>query len=72
VQFIELCNIQECFWKFKWKDCGNWTKKNAVHKTLIYKMKELDEDAGRTVIVNKINNLIITFQKELKRVVELK
>jgi hypothetical protein len=35
-------------------------------------MKELDEDADRAVIVNKINNLIITFQKELKKVVKFK
>jgi hypothetical protein len=45
----------------KSKGYSNRTKKDDTYETLIHEMKEVDENAGRSAVVHKINNIRTTF-----------
>jgi hypothetical protein len=57
LEFIELFRQEECLWKVQLKDYYNRSKKDASYQTLIGTVQEVEPDATRDSVVNKINNL---------------
>jgi hypothetical protein len=45
------------------------TNEDDLHKTPIYKMKEMDENADSAAAVNKTNNIWTSFRREIKKVI---
>jgi hypothetical protein len=54
--------------------CGKLSQKTLVTgpRRMIHKTKEVDENAHRAAVVNKINNLRTTFRRELEKVIASK
>jgi len=70
LEFVELYKSYPCLWKIKSKEYSNRNIKDFTYAVLIEKMKEIDENANRDVVVKKINSLRSTYRKELKKIKE--
>jgi hypothetical protein len=57
-----------CLWKVKGKEYSERAKKNPAYEHLTAKLKEIDPNANKEKVVNKINFLRICSRKELKKV----
>jgi len=65
--FIEIYKINPCLWQVKNKEYHDRDKKEAAYKLLIEKLREIEKDANKSVVVRKINNLRSNVRKEKKR-----
>nr|CAH7735349.1 unnamed protein product [Callosobruchus chinensis] len=65
--FIDLCRQNECLWKIKSKDYSDKQKKSAAYDILIGKLKEVEPEANKNMVLKKINSLRTCFRKELKK-----
>lgn len=66
-EFIDLYRENECLWKIKSKDYSDKHKKNAAYIILIDKLKEVEPEATKEMVIKKINSLRTCFRKELKK-----
>lgn len=66
-EFIDLYRQNECLWKIKSKDYSDKQKKNAAYNILVEKLKEVEPEANKDMIVKKINSMRTCFRKELKK-----
>lgn len=65
--FIEMYRSNPCLWQIKNDDYHNRDKKEAAYKLLIEKLREIEPDANKDVVVKKINNLRSNVRKEKKK-----
>jgi len=65
--FIEIYKMNPCLWQVKNKEYHDRDKKEAAYKLLIEKLREIEPDANKSVVVRKINNLRSNVRKEKKR-----
>ncbi|PZC70968.1 hypothetical protein B5X24_HaOG214512 [Helicoverpa armigera] len=65
--FIEIYRSNPCLWQIKNKDYHNRDKKEAAYKLLIEKLRIIEPDANKDVVVKKINNLRSNVRKEKKK-----
>nr|CAH7755426.1 unnamed protein product [Callosobruchus chinensis] len=65
--FIDLYRQNECLWKIKSKDYSDKQKKSAAYDILIGKLKEVEPEANKNMVLKKINSLRTCFRKELKK-----
>ncbi|KAL4720912.1 hypothetical protein ACJJTC_005651 [Scirpophaga incertulas] len=65
--FIEIYKSNPCLWQIKNKDYHNRDKKEAAYKLLIEKIKKIEPDANKDVVVKKKNNLRSNVRKEKKK-----
>lgn len=66
-EFLEIYKAQECLWNVKSEYYSNRLMKEKGYSVLIEKMKEVDENADREMVVRKIDSLRGSFRKELKK-----
>nr|CAH7750936.1 unnamed protein product [Callosobruchus chinensis] len=65
--FIDLYRQNECLWKIKSKDYSDKQKKSADYDILIGKLKEVEPEANKNMVLKKINSSRTCFRKELKK-----
>jgi len=65
--FIEIYKMNQCLWQVKNKEYHDRDKKEAAYKLLIEKLREIEPDANKSVVVRKINNLRNNVRKKKKR-----
>ena len=62
--FIEIYKMNPCLWQVKNKEYHDRDKKGAAYKLLIEKLREIEPDTNKSVVVRKINNLRSNVRKE--------
>ncbi|XP_050427796.1 uncharacterized protein LOC126837881 [Adelges cooleyi] len=65
--FIDIHRTHPCLWQIKSKEYHDRDKKEAAYKLLIEKLREIEPDANKAVVVRKINNLRSNVREEKKR-----
>lgn len=68
IEFIEMYRQFPCLWRIKSLEYRDRDKKNKAYEVLLKKYKEIDINATRQTIKNKIDSLRGAFRKELKKV----
>lgn len=70
-EFIAIYKTYSCLWKIKSKEFRNTELRNDAYKKLIEKCKEINKEADKEFVKNKINSLRTTFRRELLKAREL-
>lgn len=66
-EFIEMYRTHPCLWQVKNKDYHDRDKKEAAYKLLIAKLREIEPDANKAIVLKKINNMRSNVRKEKKK-----
>lgn len=64
---IEIYRTHPCLWQIKSKEYHDRDKKEAAFKLFIEKLRKIEPDANKAVVVRKINNLKSNVRKEKKK-----
>lgn len=72
MEFIELYKSFPCLWKTKCKDYMNRNKKNSAYEILVKKLREIEPNATKQIVKNKINSIRGSFRREMKKIEESK
>ena len=66
-EFIDLYQLEECLWQPKHPDYSNNTARNRAYDKLVEKLKEVEPNPDRTMVVRKINSLRSAFRREYRK-----
>uniref|UniRef100_A0A1A9W1Q1 MADF domain-containing protein n=1 Tax=Glossina brevipalpis TaxID=37001 RepID=A0A1A9W1Q1_9MUSC len=67
-EFIELYQAEECLWQPKHPDYSNNSARNNAYDKLVLKLKEVEPEPDRSMVVRKINSLRSAFRRELRKI----
>lgn len=67
-EFIELYQAEECLWQPKHPDYSNNLARNTAYDKLVEKLKEVEPNPDRNMVVRKINSLRSAFRRELRKI----
>ncbi|XP_017486231.1 PREDICTED: myb-like protein Q [Rhagoletis zephyria] len=66
-EFIELYQQEECLWHPKHPDYSNHSIRNKAYDRLVEKLKEVEPNPDRAMVVRKINSLRSAFRREFRK-----
>lgn len=66
-EFIDLYQTEECLWQPKHPDYSNNTVRNKAYDKLVEKLKEVEPNPDRNMVVRKINSLRSAFRREYRK-----
>ncbi|XP_023296324.2 TPR-containing protein DDB_G0280363 [Lucilia cuprina] len=66
-EFIDLYQLEECLWQPKHPDYSNNTVRNKAYDKLVEKLKEVEPNPDRNMVVRKINSLRSAFRREYRK-----
>uniref|UniRef100_A0A0A1X1N9 MADF domain-containing protein n=1 Tax=Zeugodacus cucurbitae TaxID=28588 RepID=A0A0A1X1N9_ZEUCU len=66
-EFIELYQQEECLWHPKHPDYSNHSVRNKAYDRLVEKLKEVEPNPDRAMVVRKINSLRSAFRREFRK-----
>ncbi|XP_055902669.1 GATA zinc finger domain-containing protein 10 [Eupeodes corollae] len=66
-EFIEIYRKEECLWKAKHPDYSNHAVRNNAYDKLVEKLKEVEPNPDRAMVVRKINSLRSAFRREFRK-----
>ncbi|XP_061394410.1 ras guanine nucleotide exchange factor B [Musca vetustissima] len=66
-EFIEQYQTEECLWQPKHPDYSNNTVRNKAYDKLVEKLKEVEPNPDRNMVVRKINSLRSAFRREYRK-----
>lgn len=66
-EFIEQYQQEECLWQPKHPDYSNNTVRNKAYDKLVEKLKEVEPNPDRNMVVRKINSLRSAFRREYRK-----
>ncbi|EDW49659.1 GM23117 [Drosophila sechellia] len=66
-EFIEQYQEEECLWQPKHNDYSNHTARNKSYDRLVEKLKEVEPNPDRAMVVRKINSLRSAFRREFRK-----
>lgn len=66
-EFIDLYQMEECLWQPKHPDYSNHTVRNKAYDKLVEKLKEVEPNPDRAMVVRKINSLRSAFRREFRK-----
>ncbi|XP_067618085.1 putative uncharacterized protein DDB_G0288537 [Eurosta solidaginis] len=66
-EFIELYQQEECLWHPKHPDYSNHSVRNRAYDRLVEKLKEVEPNPDRAMVVRKINSLRSAFRREFRK-----
>ncbi|XP_053947017.1 uncharacterized protein LOC128855838 [Anastrepha ludens] len=66
-EFIELYQQEECLWHSKHPDYSNHSVRNKAYDRLVEKLKEVEPNPDRAMVVRKINSLRSAFRREFRK-----
>lgn len=68
IEFIEMYKSLPEIWKVKSKEYSDRTKKMSAYNKLAEKLKVVEANADREMVIKKINNIRSSYRRELKKV----
>ncbi|KAH8407336.1 hypothetical protein KR215_004019 [Drosophila sulfurigaster] len=66
-EFIEQYQEEECLWQPKHHDYSNHASRNKAYDKLVEKLKEVEPNPDRAMVVRKINSLRSAFRREFRK-----
>lgn len=66
-EFIEQYQEEECLWQPKHHDYSNHAARNKAYDKLVEKLKEVEPNPDRAMVVRKINSLRSAFRREFRK-----
>ncbi|XP_055907183.1 uncharacterized protein LOC129942337 [Eupeodes corollae] len=66
-EFMEIYRTEECLWQGKHPDYANHGIRNASYDKLVKKLKEVEPNPDRAMVVRKINSLRSAFRREYRK-----
>ncbi|EDV30273.1 uncharacterized protein Dana_GF23031 [Drosophila ananassae] len=66
-EFIEQYQEEECLWQPKHTDYSNHGARNKSYDRLVEKLKEVEPNPDRAMVVRKINSLRSAFRREFRK-----
>lgn len=66
-EFMEIYRNEECLWQGKHPDYSNHAIRNASYDKLVEKLKEVEPNPDRAMVVRKINSLRSAFRREYRK-----
>lgn len=66
-EFMEIYRKEECLWQGKHPDYSNHAIRNASYDKLVEKLKEVEPNPDRAMVVRKINSLRSAFRREYRK-----
>ncbi|XP_013099519.1 putative mediator of RNA polymerase II transcription subunit 26 [Stomoxys calcitrans] len=66
-EFIEQYQTEECLWQPKHPDYSNNNVRNKAYDKLVEKLKEVEPNPDRNMVVRKINSLRSAFRREYRK-----
>ncbi|KAH8382087.1 hypothetical protein KR009_001766 [Drosophila setifemur] len=66
-EFIEQYQEEECLWQPKHNDYSNHVARNKSYDRLVEKLKEVEPNPDRAMVVRKINSLRSAFRREFRK-----
>ncbi|KAH8337212.1 uncharacterized protein [Drosophila kikkawai] len=66
-EFIEQYQEEECLWQPKHNDYSNHAARNKSYDRLVEKLKEVEPNPDRAMVVRKINSLRSAFRREFRK-----
>ncbi|KAH8306285.1 hypothetical protein KR018_006155 [Drosophila ironensis] len=66
-EFIEQYQKEECLWQPKHNDYSNHAARNKSYDRLVEKLKEVEPNPDRAMVVRKINSLRSAFRREFRK-----
>ncbi|XP_017847843.1 uncharacterized protein LOC108603495 isoform X2 [Drosophila busckii] len=66
-EFIEQYQEEECLWQPKHQDYSNHAARNLAYDKLVEKLKEVEPNPDRAMVVRKINSLRSAFRREFRK-----
>ncbi|BFF91031.1 uncharacterized protein DMAD_09413 [Drosophila madeirensis] len=66
-EFIEQYQEEECLWQPKHNDYSNHAARNRSYDRLVEKLKEVEPNPDRPMVVRKINSLRSAFRREFRK-----
>ncbi|XP_075144944.1 uncharacterized protein LOC142219989 [Haematobia irritans] len=66
-EFIEQYQTEECLWQPKHPDYSNNNVRNRAYDKLVEKLKEVEPNPDRNMVVRKINSLRSAFRREYRK-----
>lgn len=66
-EFIEIYRKEECLWQAKHPDYSNYAVRNNAYDKLVEKLKEVEPNPDRAMVVRKINSLRSAFRREFRK-----
>lgn len=66
-EFIEQYQEEECLWQPKHQDYSNHASRNKAYDKLVEKLKEVEPNPDRAMVVRKINSLRSAFRREFRK-----
>lgn len=67
-EFIAIYESETCIWQVKSKYYHDRIKKDAAYSRLIEKLKAIEPNASKDIVIKKINNLRSAYRKEIKKI----
>jgi hypothetical protein len=69
-EFINMYREFPCLWRIKSKQYSNRNLRNEAYEKLVAKLKEIEPEANKEMVIKKINTLRTAFRREMKKVKE--
>ncbi|XP_037950254.1 uncharacterized protein LOC119681209 [Teleopsis dalmanni] len=66
-EFIEIYQSEECLWQPKHPDYSNHSVRNKAYDKLVEKLREVEPNPDRAMVVRKINSLRSAFRREYRK-----